>query len=220
MTKKQTLLVPSLEALRGAQALTSRGATAEDVEAVIYEERVSGRSIREIALMFQRTADEVEQVIAAMAEASRKRIAAEMSIATIVELDRLDALMATLWTSAKGGDVGCIDRVVNISKERRKLLGLDAASAFVGASDGPDLSRLTLDEIKALEALQAKLAAPRATPEKTRAAPQDGSRSSSGPDQGPIIEAEVIESPPKPSKRTRRAPPGSSPESAPGASGS
>lgn len=212
MTKKQTLLVPTLDTLRGAAALAERGAGREDaVEAVIYEERVSGRSIREIALMFQRSPAEVEQVIAAMAEASRQRIAAEMSIATIVELDRLDALMATLWVSAKNGDVGCIDRVVNISKERRKLLGLDAGQLNLIPND-VDLSGLTLDEIKALEAIQAKLKAP-----KAKGAPQDALRRSSGPSSnGPVIDVEVtVEQPPP--KRQRKARPEASPESPPDA---
>ena len=211
MTKKQTLMIPTLDTLRGAQALAERGGDG-DVEAVIYEERVSGRSIREIALMFQRKPDEVEQVIAAMAEASRQRIAAEMSIATIVELDRLDALMATLWVSAKGGDVGCIDRVVNISKERRKLLGLDAGTFNLVPND-VDLSGLSLEEIKALEAIQSKLKAG-----KAKGAPQDALRRSSGPLKEGVVDVPFTVEPPSPKpKRNRKAVLGEQPGSLPDA---
>lgn len=46
-----------------------------------------------------------------------------------IELERLDALLSSLWTKAADrGDVGAVDRVLRIMERRAKLLGLDAAS--------------------------------------------------------------------------------------------
>ena len=42
------------------------------------------------------------------------------------ELDRLESLLRAIWARAVAGDLKTIDRVLNISDAKRKLLGLDA----------------------------------------------------------------------------------------------
>lgn len=42
-----------------------------------------------------------------------------------VELGRFDELLAGIWPMAVSGDLQAIDRALDISKERRKMMGLD-----------------------------------------------------------------------------------------------
>ena len=42
-----------------------------------------------------------------------------------VELGRFDELLAGIWPMAVSGDLPAIDRALDISKERRKMMGLD-----------------------------------------------------------------------------------------------
>lgn len=43
----------------------------------------------------------------------------------LLELQRLDALLAALWDKAIAGDLAVVDRVLRIMERRAKLLGLD-----------------------------------------------------------------------------------------------
>ncbi len=43
-----------------------------------------------------------------------------------VELERLDALLTGVWSAARRGNLGAVDRVLKIMDRRAKLLGLDA----------------------------------------------------------------------------------------------
>lgn len=56
-----------------------------------------------------------------------KETAAEM---VDIELGRFDELLAAVWPSAKSGDLSAIDRALAISKERRKMMGLDNPERF------------------------------------------------------------------------------------------
>ncbi|HEY7183851.1 MAG TPA: hypothetical protein VIC84_20635 [Blastocatellia bacterium] len=46
-----------------------------------------------------------------------------------LELARLDALHAALWSKARLGDLGAVDRVLKLMERRAKMLGLDARQA-------------------------------------------------------------------------------------------
>lgn len=51
-----------------------------------------------------------------------KETAAEM---VDIELNRFDQLLAAVWENAMAGDTNAISKVLEISRERRKMLGLD-----------------------------------------------------------------------------------------------
>ena len=51
-----------------------------------------------------------------------KETAAEM---VDIELGRFDELLSSIWPAATSGDLAAIDRALAISKERRKMMGLD-----------------------------------------------------------------------------------------------
>lgn len=42
-----------------------------------------------------------------------------------IELGRFDELLSAVWPAAKAGDMNAVDRALAISKERRKMMGLD-----------------------------------------------------------------------------------------------
>jgi DNA-binding CsgD family transcriptional regulator len=79
-----------------------------------------------------------------------------------LEAARCDRLLVGLWPRALRGDVQAIREALHISKRRSELLGLDAPrrQELSGPGGKPlvfDLSRLTDEELKILERIQAKL---------------------------------------------------------------
>lgn len=56
-----------------------------------------------------------------------KETAAEM---VDIELGRFDELLTAVWPAAKSGDLNAVDRALAISKERRKMMGLDNPERF------------------------------------------------------------------------------------------
>lgn len=48
-----------------------------------------------------------------------------------IEQQRFDAMLKGIWDKAEAGDVQAIDRVLDISNARRKMLGLDNPERFV-----------------------------------------------------------------------------------------
>jgi hypothetical protein len=45
-----------------------------------------------------------------------------------IELERLDAILASIWARVKRGDLAAIDRVLKVMRRRADLMGLDAPS--------------------------------------------------------------------------------------------
>lgn len=62
----------------------------------------------------------------AIARALRKTIQQPAEEVRTLEVERLDAMLQAMWTQAKSGNQGAIDRVLRIMERRAKLLGLDA----------------------------------------------------------------------------------------------
>lgn len=128
----------------------------------IYDMKLAGHNLRQISAGVNKTEAEVEQSINAMAERSRTRLASELAIATIIEIDRMDTIIQKLWPAVLAGDYGAIDRVNSLSKERRRLLGLDAPEVKASlnvTTDALDLSALSTDQLKQWEAIQQTLKA-------------------------------------------------------------
>jgi hypothetical protein len=158
--------------------------TAETSEERIYRLKLEGYSPRDIAFTVKVPLADIEATIIRMAERSRERLLAELSVGTILEVDRLDAMHKSLWPYAATGDGAAIDRVMSLSKERRKLLGLDAPAGIGNPSNEQDLSCLSNDELLELERIQRKLAEARR--QKRLPAKRKGSESTIE------VEAEVV----------------------------
>jgi hypothetical protein len=52
-----------------------------------------------------------------------------------LELSRLDVAQTALWAKVRAGNLGAVREFLNISRERRKMLGLDAAFRIDVSSD-------------------------------------------------------------------------------------
>jgi hypothetical protein len=138
---------------------------AETREEQIYRLKLEGNSPKDIAFLVKVPVADVEETIIRMAEASRTRLLAELSVGAIMEVDRLEAMHRALWPNAKAGEPSAIDRVLQVSKERRKLLGLDAPTG-IGQPAEMDLSVLTDRELADYERIQKKLLGAKPKPKR------------------------------------------------------
>jgi len=56
-----------------------------------------------------------------------KETAAEM---VDIELGRFDELLTAIWPAARAGDLNAVEKALSISRERRKMMGLDNPERF------------------------------------------------------------------------------------------
>ena len=63
-----------------------------------------------------------------------------------LEAERLDALLLATWAQAQHGNLGAVDRCLNIAVRRAKLLGLDMATLVDVKSDGKGINDIPDDK--------------------------------------------------------------------------
>lgn len=120
----------------------SRKVAALQRRQLCVELRRSGKSYDEIAHQVGISKSQAHRhVESALAEA-REAIDADAVELKAQELDRLNAMLSGLWTEARRGNHGAVDRVLKIMERRAKLLGLDAplkvAKTNGAGDDAPD----------------------------------------------------------------------------------
>lgn len=169
--------------LRSPGTPTAADQFAETVEERVYRLKLEGYSPRDISTHTGKSPEEVEEITIQMAERSRQRLLAELSVGTIMEVDRLDTMHKALWPQASAGEGHAVDRVMGISRERRKLLGLDAPTGIGNSANELDLSVLNDKELLEYERIQRKLL----DFKKKKALPAKSKRTS----QPDIIDVEV-----------------------------
>mgnify|MGYP000884396735 CR=1 FL=1 len=91
-----------------------------------------------------------------VAKALREREIPHVDELRKLEAERLDSLQFNLWTRARNGELGAIDRVVKILERRAKLLGLDVDRLEVG---GPGGGAIPVKLEDARDSLAARIAA-------------------------------------------------------------
>jgi len=133
----------------------------------VFGLRLSGVSPGEIAYRLGISETEVQTRIRKMRTRMKAEMAADAYSLALLEDARLSALLEGLWGQATAGDVQAVRACIEISKERRKLFGLDAPvrlDIFAdtkppqdGPSDAQKLAALSLDELKQLQALTKKI---------------------------------------------------------------
>jgi hypothetical protein len=111
--------------------------------------RLAGKTFAEIAaeLGYSDKSGARNAVMAAL----RENVAEPNAEMRALELSRLDALQAALWTKATNGDLGSVDRVLKLMERRAKILGLDAPPQKPAEGDIDDLIQRELDRIGGLE---------------------------------------------------------------------
>jgi hypothetical protein len=171
--------VPSsitIDDLRAATAVLPHSEV-RSIEEQAYDLRLSGYQPRDIAAALRRPLDEVETMLDARIDAARQKIQASQGTAIVLEIDRLDFMIRTLWPSVCSGDHGAIDRVKALGQERRKLLGLDAPEVkaslnLTADASAADLSKLDPEDLKALARIQAKLSTARPSEKLVQSPPK------------------------------------------------
>jgi hypothetical protein len=111
--------------------------------------RQSGKTFAEIAakLGYSDHSGARNAVMAAL----RENVAEPNAEMRALELSRLDALQSALWSSALGGKLGSVDRVLKLMERRAKILGLDAPPPKTAEGDLDDLIQREFDRINGLE---------------------------------------------------------------------
>jgi len=101
--------------------------------------RKAGLSYEVIGRQLHCTKQNAYRLVKSALESTRKQCSEETENLRQLEVERLDAMLASLWTPASRGDHASIDRVVKLMERRARLLGLDAPAKVAPTSpDGED----------------------------------------------------------------------------------
>ena len=114
----------------------------EERRAHVWERRLKGYSYEAIAREMKETfapsslprgwgAKQVYADCAAILAQVKNEYEETAAEAVSIELGRFDELLNAIWDSAKAGDVRAVAAALDISRERRKMLGLDNPERFV-----------------------------------------------------------------------------------------
>lgn len=115
--------------------------TDEERRAHVWERRLKGFSYEAIAREMRETfapsslpknwgPKQVYADCAAILAQIRDEISETAAEAVNIELGRFDELLNAVWEDAKAGDVRAVNAALDISRERRKMLGLDSPEKF------------------------------------------------------------------------------------------
>lgn len=137
-------------------------------QAAALEFRRAGLDFREIGRRLNCSKSQAQRDVAHALEEAKAAVLADATDLKAEDLDRLNALLTTLWV--KRSELGAIDRILAVMQRRAKLMGLDAPVKLAHAgpgggpiplrNDGIDLDKLTDQQLEQYEALvRASLAA-------------------------------------------------------------
>lgn len=115
--------------------------TDEERRAHVWERRLKGFSYEAIAREMRETfapsslpknwgPKQVYADCAAILAQVRDEFSETAAEAVNIELGRFDELLNAVWENAKAGDVRSVQVALDISRERRKMLGLDSPEKF------------------------------------------------------------------------------------------
>jgi hypothetical protein len=90
------------------------------------ELRKAGLTFRQIGAEMGVTEQRAHQIVTQELARLNARRAEDAEAVTRLEVERLDALLATVWPKALEGDLPAFDRVLAVLARRAKLLGIDA----------------------------------------------------------------------------------------------
>lgn len=114
----------------------------EERRAQVWERRLKGFSYEAIAREMREqfspeslpknwSAKTVYADCVAILAQIRDEISETAAEAVNIELGRFDELLNAVWENAKAGDVRAVNAALDISRERRKMLGLDNPERFI-----------------------------------------------------------------------------------------
>lgn len=101
--------------------------------------------LRKAGFTYQRIADSLGYKSAsgahkAVASALKKTLQEPSDVVRMLEIERLDTMLSSIWSSVKQGQYGAQDRAIKIMERRARLLGLDAPARTDITSGGEELN--------------------------------------------------------------------------------
>lgn len=110
------------------------------------ELRRSGMTYFEIAAALGIGKSQAQRYVQAGLAGAREQVASEASDLRAEEVSRLDGMLRGLWTDARKGHLGAVEKVLKIMERRAKLLGLDAPTR-IGHGGDPDAPPIKTDNL-------------------------------------------------------------------------
>ncbi|MCK5747258.1 MAG: hypothetical protein KAH44_13635 [Oricola sp.] len=139
--KKQTKTNTRRTTRPGESKTSPRRLRAKEKHVKALELRKQGMSYRKIAdaLGYKDVSSAYRSIMSAIEEIRREPAEACLKL----ELERLDSLLAGLWSEATKGDSRKVDSALRVAERRSRLLGLDQKIAVALGDDGEiDMLRL------------------------------------------------------------------------------
>lgn len=112
--------------VRPATITSPRIARNAEHQAKALELRRMGKGVREIGELLGLSKSHAHRLLVAGIESAREQVADNADELRAFEIDRLDAMLSSIWPRARRGELPAIDRVLSIQTRRARLLGLDA----------------------------------------------------------------------------------------------
>ena len=122
-------------------ASQSRAVIAAERRARALELRKSGATFEEIGAEIGISAQAAHKVVWRALTDMNTLAEGEAAELRGLELARLDALLAAVWTEATSGNLPAVDRALKIGERRARLLGLDAPAKVAGTNAAGDEER-------------------------------------------------------------------------------
>lgn len=116
-----------------------RKVTARERELRALELRKAGLTYLQIAQQLGITEQGAHKAVMRTLKRLNERIMEQAAEVRRLELERLDAMLLSLWPQARKGNLGAIDRVLRIMQRRADLLGLDAPKGIDVTTGGEPL---------------------------------------------------------------------------------
>jgi hypothetical protein len=109
-----------------AQKASPRDAARIENEEKAIALRIGGASYKEIGQRLGLSCSAAHKMVMRVLEKDQRKTAEDRERLLQMELMRLDRMQLGLWSQAKAGNQGAVDRVLRIQERRAKYLGLDA----------------------------------------------------------------------------------------------
>jgi hypothetical protein len=131
------------------------------------ELRRAGKSFTEIAQALGLGRSYTHRLVQSAMREAVAQIAQAGDELRAMEVDRLDALMVTVWPMARRGNLGAVDRVLRIMERRARLLGLDAPEVLQVDNPGGNhaamqiaaaIDQMTIEQLRALATIPLRTA--------------------------------------------------------------
>jgi len=115
-----------LNSMAATNAIPARMVRVTQHQATALEMRRAGLGYRAIAAKMGLSKSQTHRLVKDGLADAIEQVAGASDELRAEEVDRLDAVLASVWPAARRGNLGAVDRVLRIMERRAKLLGLDA----------------------------------------------------------------------------------------------